>query len=263
MTALLRVARNVADLSLAAAFYRDALGFTVLGGEVDDAQLAACLGVRDVRSLRLRRGAQMLELTQGYPAGAAYPAGALSNDLAFQHLALVTPDITAAAAAALHGGATAISKGGPQQLPESSGGVVAFKFRDPEGHPLEFLQFPDAAKNEMSGYDHTAISVSDVAASVAFYQALGFRESSRQINRGLEQDRLDGLPDIMVDVIALTPAQPTPHLELLHYRTPRGRGDRPKLNDVAADRLVLNTDDEALGMLHDPDGHVVIRDGRK
>lgn len=29
------------------------------------------------------------------------------------------------------------------RLPESSGGVTAFKFRDPDGHPLELLAFPD------------------------------------------------------------------------------------------------------------------------
>ncbi len=40
-------------------------------------------------------------------------------------------------------GWTAISTDGPQRLPPSSGGVAAFKFRDPDGHPLELLAFPD------------------------------------------------------------------------------------------------------------------------
>ena len=34
---------------------------------------------------------------------------------------------------------TTISRNGPEALP---GGVVAFKFRGPDGHPLELIQFP-------------------------------------------------------------------------------------------------------------------------
>jgi catechol 2,3-dioxygenase-like lactoylglutathione lyase family enzyme len=263
MTALLRVARNVADLAAAASFYTQALGFSVEGPAFDDPQLAACLGLRAVRCLLIRRGAQLVELTECQPAGAAYPDDALSNDLIFQHLALVTADIEAAAALAMRGGAKAISKCGPQHLPASSGGVIAFKFRDPDGHPLEFLQFPDAVKNAASGYDHSAICVSDVTTSVVFYQTLGFRESTRQLNQGEEQDRLDGLSNVAVDVVALTPEQPTPHLELLHYRTPRGRSERAELNDIAADRLVVSADDGTLTITHDPDGHAILRDARE
>ncbi len=34
---------------------------------------------------------------------------------------------------------------GPERLPARSGGVSAFKFRDPDGHPLELLAFPPEA----------------------------------------------------------------------------------------------------------------------
>ena len=82
-------------------------------------------------------------------------------------------------------GWTAISIDGPQRLPASSGGVSAFKFRDPDGHPLELLAFPDGAwpahwqarsNGDLAlGIDHSAISVSDSARSIAFYEALGLR----------------------------------------------------------------------------------------
>ena len=42
-------------------------------------------------------------------------------------------------------GWTPISTSGPQLLPAASGGVSAFKFRDPEGHPLELIAFPPGA----------------------------------------------------------------------------------------------------------------------
>ena len=75
--------------------------------------------------------------------GRAYPPSATACDLVFQHFALVTDDAEAAwRRRALEAGATPISREGPVTLPASGGGVTAIKFRDPEGHPLEFLEFP-------------------------------------------------------------------------------------------------------------------------
>ncbi len=257
MTELLRVARNVTDLPSAARFY-EALGFAAAGAVRDDAALAACLGVARVRGLRLRRGAQALELTQCWPAGPRYPEDAGANDAVFQHIALVTADIEAACTQALGAGAVAISSDGPEKLPESSGGVTAWKFRDPDGHPLEFLQFPDAAKNTVSGYDHTAISVADVGRSVAFYAGHGFVQVASQVNAGPAQDRLDGLRNVRVDVVALCAKNATPHLELLHYRMPRGGVARAvAAHDVAADRIVLGGGDR-LRLIRDPDGHFIL-----
>ena len=58
---------------------------------------------------------------------------------------------------------------------------------------------------------------------------LGFHVGGRSLNQGPEQDRLDGLGNCQVDVVALQPAEAaTPHVELLHYRTPRGRTLSPR-----------------------------------
>ena len=94
------------------------------------------------------------------------------------------------------------------------------------------------------GIDHSAISVSDTARSIQFYrERLGFAVSGGSCNRGIEQERLDGLKDTMVEVTALSPGSGgPPHLELLSYRNPAPRQPIcPVLasNDIAATRLIL------------------------
>ena len=156
----------------------------------------------------------------------------------------------------------------PRHLPARSGGAAAFKFRDPDGHPLELIQFPDGHDD---GIDHSAIVVLDAERSIAFYRDhLGFDVASSQINTGQEQDRLDALPDVTVEVVALTPHQPTPHLELLAYRSPTIRTTRRlRPHDVAATRLVLEidglpadathlSDGKCVVLIHDPDEHALL-----
>jgi catechol 2,3-dioxygenase-like lactoylglutathione lyase family enzyme len=125
------------------------------------------------------------------------------------------------------------------------------------------------------GYDHTAISVMDVDRSVDFYTNLsGFQVAGRSLNRGAEQDRLDGLTACQVDVVALQPAKvATPHVELLHYRTPQGRtrAAEVKANDVASARQVHKVDDldalvgrlKAEGAMFVSPGVVTLKDGGK
>lgn len=254
MSGLLRIARNVADLATATAFYQ-ALGFKSAGQQHENPALAACLGISRIRCQRLSLGAQNLDLTQCEPTGAAYPADAAGNDVCFQHIALVTNDIDAACARAVQAGATAISQGGPQQLPAESGGVIAFKFRDPEGHPLEYLQFP---KPSGPGYDHSAISILNLDAAIAFYEILGFKITSRQFNTGLAQQRLDGVPAPVVDVVALKSGEGPPHLELLHYQRPIVPSRHWALNDIAADRLVIRSPEKITAVRRDSDGHIIL-----
>jgi catechol 2,3-dioxygenase-like lactoylglutathione lyase family enzyme len=162
-------------------------------------------------------------------------------------------------------------------LPSSSGGVTAFKFRDPDGHPLELLAFPDGRMPAhwrrrdtgglFLGIDHSAMSVSDTAASIAFYGGLGLRVVARSVNTGIEQDRLDAVKAARVEVTALKPVQAMPHVELLFYRSAARSGINVVRNeDVAAARLVFETigpaADSAIAPhgLVDPDGHhLVIR----
>ena len=250
-----RVALNVADLPAAIAFYEKAFGFSASAIAPGD---AALLGVQAVRRATLRRGAQCLELTECSPPGAPYPEASASNDLWFQHCALVTDDIATAYARLCTVAFAPISADGPQALP---GGIVAFKFRDPDGHPLELIQFPAGDPATAGGIDHSAISVSDVARSVAFYaSALGLVERARQVNTGPAQDALDGLHGVTVDVVALAAEVAAPHVELLCYRAPRGRvAAAGHLSDIAASRLVFTGDTVIRPcVLRDPDGHVLV-----
>ena len=212
--------------------------------------------------------------------GAAYPDDVPCWSPLFQHFAIVAGDMAAAVdRLAQVGGWTAISDGGPQTLPAASGGVTAFKFRDPEGHPLELiaLQGPAASQRPTLHIDHSAISVRDSAGSAAFYEVLGFQVGARSFNHGPEQDRLDGLENAQVEVTALlTDDHPAPHVELLGYRGDWRRPAPADLGDVAATRMVFRAiNADALGairarlpghviddrggslLLRDPDGHLL------
>jgi catechol 2,3-dioxygenase-like lactoylglutathione lyase family enzyme len=171
-------------------------------------------------------------------------------------------------------GWVSISRGGPQRLPASSGGVTAFKFRDPECHPLEFLTFPAGAvppiwqKNPadvvFQGIDHSAISVSDTERSITFYENLGFAVADRSSNRGAAQEALDNLASARVEVTALAARQPKPHLELLCYsEVSPGENVMHSNADIATTRLVLAGSDAILSRgLMDPDGHHLVIEGR-
>ncbi len=265
---LLRIELTVAELTRAERFYVEALGFESLARDDLAADAAALLGAERVRQVTLRRGGQTLVLQAFRPPGDGYPANAIACDQVFQHFALPVPDMAAAYARLLPFTPTPISHFGPQTLPQRSGGAVAFKFRDPDGHPLELIQFPD---RHAGGIDHSAIAVADVERSIGFYRdQLGLRVASRQTNTGVEQDRLDGLHQATVDVIGLAPEQATPHVELLGYRAPAGNPAPPsRPGDVAATRLVLevaelpHTAATLVGgrwtrLLSDPDGHMLM-----
>jgi catechol 2,3-dioxygenase-like lactoylglutathione lyase family enzyme len=256
-----------ADLPALTAFYCDRLGFTPAGSirPLTAAEMEK-LGLKG-GGLRqdLRLGDQTLALEAYEYPGRPYPGDGNAASLSFQHLALVVTEIGAAFERL--GGVASISLGGPQHLPVSSGGVYAVKFRDPDGHPLELLQFsPHRVPSRWRqtpfrhdgpiGIDHSAISVSDPAASLAFYTGLGLTVGERTLNDGPSQQRLDGLADAAVDVVPLIPSAATPHLELLGYHQSRGApSPAMSANDVAATRIVWEGQRED-GLFADPDGHL-------
>ena len=264
---ILRIELTVTDLRRSESFYVDGLGFAVADRGEADSAMAALLSAGRVTTVELRRGGQTLVLQEFAPPGARYPADAASSDQVFQHFAIPVRDMDTSAARLRAMNPVPISSG-PQHLPARSGGAVAYKFRDPDGHPLELIQFPDGRDD---GIDHSAIVVIDAERSIAFYRDyLGFDVASRQVNTGHEQDRLDGLSGVTVEVVALTPHQPVPHLELLAYRSPAIRTTRKLLSqDLAATRLVLEvdtlpadamylSDGRRVMLIHDPDSHALL-----
>jgi catechol 2,3-dioxygenase-like lactoylglutathione lyase family enzyme len=255
---LTQLTRVVADLDEAANFYCTALGFRRVSRGADEAQLLL--------------GEESLALVQPKPAPYPYPADSRSNDLWFQHLAIVVADMDRAYAH-LCGcpGWQPISTGGPQLLPASSGGVRAFKFRDPDGHPLELLWFPAArtraawqAHGESDalflGIAHTALAIAETRRSLRFYAQLGWTLRYRSLNRDTSQARLDGLEGARVRVLGLRAASPEgPGIELLSYRPPGRPIDDQAACSLASDSTVLGMRDRATDSasmsLTDPDGH--------
>ena len=86
---------------------------------------------------------------------------------------------------------------GPQRLPDwnkNAAGIRAFYFKDPDGHPLEILQFPADKGAEkwhlpsdklFLGIDHTAIVVVNTDSSLHFYRdLLGMTSSARAKTTG-------------------------------------------------------------------------------
>jgi catechol 2,3-dioxygenase-like lactoylglutathione lyase family enzyme len=281
---LARIEMVCGDPEALAEFYRAAFGFLTTGRAFPPAMRG---------DVELWLGDQTIRLIGAEPGGRSYPADVAGWSPLFQHIAIVVADM-ARAYAHLRAipGWSAISTSGPQILPATSGAVGAFKFRDPEGHPLELIAFPPGAASRQwqtrsqklcLGIDHSAISVSSTATSIDFYESLGLDRSGGSLNVGREQAMLDDVPDAVVEVTALTPAYATPHVELLCYR---GDFDRrtpaQAVNDATATRLVLTVESRAtleaicaqasgallsgpeLGednlygaLLRDPDGHLI------
>jgi catechol 2,3-dioxygenase-like lactoylglutathione lyase family enzyme len=280
--------RRIARFSLTSAnaeklsgFYEKTFGFRLLSKRRHSgAEFERITGVPGgATSVTLQLGLEVVELLEYDSPGLPYPARATSADMTFQHLALVVANMESAYSRLLSvQGWKPISTASPEHLPESSGNVAAFKFRDPEGHPLELLAFP---KNRTPirwrptghpslflGVDHSAISIRDTARSLAFYRALGFHVSAHTVNQGPEQQRLDGVPQASVEVAALAPPEAGPHLELLCYGSHSpAHASELRNNDIAATRTVLEAAPAALsGVLgrreycfRDPDGHYLQR----
>lgn len=107
----------------------------------------------------------------------------------------------------------------PQTLPNwnrVSGGIQAFYFKDPDGHNLELIHFPDSkGKDEWHqfastsplflGIDHTAIVIANTIVSRAFYcDLLGLTLKQESRNLGLEQERLSDVAKVRVYISSLS-----------------------------------------------------------
>ena len=231
---IVRFNRVVSDLQRAEAFYRDALGFRTIPLEPMDMLTLEAVGpgrpAADAIAMRL--GQETIALVRFEMPGLRYPPDSRSNDLWFQHLAIAVRDMDAAYTNLVRKpGWQPIGHGGPQQLPPSAGGVRAFKFRDPFGHPLELIWFPPGQGRPVwhesndgalfLGIDHSALSIRSTFGSQTFYRSLGLRVSSRSFNHGTEQANLDGLKEARVRVTGLRPESAGgPGLELLGYDPP-------------------------------------------
>jgi catechol 2,3-dioxygenase-like lactoylglutathione lyase family enzyme len=200
---------TVADMDRSVDFYSQVLTFQKLsdaefsGAEID--HLYGVFGAR-VRLVVMRIGDESIELAQFLaPVGRPIPVDSRSNDLWFQHLAIIVTDMDKAFQV-LRQNKVEFASSGPQRLPnwnENAGGIQAFYFKDPDKHPLEILSFPEgkglakwhsATGRLFLGIDHTAIVVSDTDASLHFYRdLLGMKIVGTSENYGTEQEHLNNV----------------------------------------------------------------------
>lgn len=228
---------TVSDMDRSVAFYRDVLTFkSVSNVEVDGPKYDQLYGVFGVRAriVRMQLGEQQIELTQflAPPDARPIPVPSYSNDLWFQHFAIVVRDMEAAWALLRKHHVRQISPR-PQTIPVSNpaaAGIQALKFRDPDGHNLELLWFPEGRGHRtwhqpgpdlFLGIDHTAMTVRSTERSLKFYRdLLGLTVAGGTLNMGTEQARLDSLPGARVRVTGLAPKIGPPGVEFLEYELP-------------------------------------------
>jgi catechol 2,3-dioxygenase-like lactoylglutathione lyase family enzyme len=255
-TVIDRVTLIVSDLDRSVDDYVKTLGCSIEQRSDIDAALARVLRIPRPRGRRslLWLGRVRIELLEfADSAGRPYPLDSTSTDLWFQHMAIVVNDMTLAHQRVMANRRfRPISRNGPVRLPDNSGGVTAFKFRDHDGHPLELLAFAEGrAPGEWRdadgdapflGVDHTAIAVSDAASNTRFFSSVfGFAVGTRTENRGPEQDNLDDVDNVALSVTQLAPDLPAPRMELLHYHvgTRRPIPHDTASNDIVATHSVL------------------------
>ena len=148
------VGLTVSDMDRSVAFYSDVLAFKPISDvEVDGPEYDQLWGIFGVRArvVRMQLGEQQLELIEflSPPDVRPIPVPSYSNDLWFQHFAIVVRDMETAWAQLRKHHVRQISPR-PQTIPISNpaaAGIKAIKFRDPDGHNLELLWFPDGKGN--------------------------------------------------------------------------------------------------------------------
>jgi catechol 2,3-dioxygenase-like lactoylglutathione lyase family enzyme len=245
------VGMTVGNMERSIAFYSDVLGFEkvwdveVVGEDYE--RLQGVFGLR-MRVVRMRLGGDAIELTEYLtPRGRPIPVDSRSHDRWFQHIAIIVSDMDRAYAS-LHQHRVEHASPAPQRLPDwnaNAGGIRAFYFKDPDGHPLEILWFPSGkgdpkwhqpSDHLFLGIDHTAIVVSDTAQSLRCYRdTLGLRVAGESENYGPEQERLNNVFGARLRITTLR-APAGPSVEFLEYLTPRDVRPVPadaRANDLA------------------------------
>jgi catechol 2,3-dioxygenase-like lactoylglutathione lyase family enzyme len=242
---------TVSDMEQSMHFFSNILDFKkvsdveVHGSEYE--HLQGVFGLR-MRVIRMKLGDEMIELTEYLaPQGRPIPVDSRSNDQWFQHIAIVVSDMDKAYAR-LRKNKVKHASTGPQTIPKSNkaaAGIRAFYFKDPDGHNLEIIYFPQGkgdpkwqqgTKSLFLGIDHTAIVVNDTDESLKFYKdLLGMRVAGESFNYGTEQEHLNNVFGARLHITGLRAAS-GPGIEFLEYLAPSN--GRPTPVDIQANDVV-------------------------
>jgi len=237
------VGMTVFDMDRSVEFFSKVLSFEkiseieVAGSEYE--RLQGVFGAR-MRIVRMKLGDERIELAEYIaPRGRPIPVDSRSNDLWFQHIAIVVSDMDKAYQL-LRANKVQQTSTNPQRIPDwnkEAAGIRAFYFKDPDGHNLELIYFPSGKRNPkwqqtngrlFLGIDHTAIAVADTDHSLQFYRdILGMKLAGESENYGTEQEHLNNVFGSRVRISGLR-AQSGPGVEFLDYLTPSdGRATPP------------------------------------
>ena len=244
------VGMTVSDMDEAIAFYTQVLPFEVIDDvEVSSREYELLQGVFGARSrvVDMQLGEEVIELTEYLtPKGDPIPVDSRSNDLWFQHMAIVVNDMSKAYQHLRQHDVQHVSTS-PQKLPEyikAAAGIEAFYFRDRDGHNLEIIAYPPdkgdprwqkPTEDLFLGIDHTAIAVSDTETSLSFYRdLLGLELAGESENYGTEQEHLNNVFGARLQISGLK-ADKGMAVEFLEYLTPPD--GRPFPNDSQANDL--------------------------
>lgn len=271
---------TVKDLNRSLKFYTEVLGFKKIseaeyrGNEVE--QLKGLFGI-NIKIARLQLGDEIIELTDYLTTGGrGIPEDQKSNDLFFQHIAIVVSDMEKAYEHLRKYNIEHVSTA-PQTLPKSipaAEGIKAFYFHDPDNHNLELIYFP-AGKGDKKwqqrngkiflGIDHTAIGVKSTESSHDFYMdLLGIQRKGESWNKGIEQEHLNNVEGASLHITGYRAAQ-GPGIEFLQYILP-GPGKPYPQNSRADDiwhwqtTLIVNNAQEIFNKLKAMDAVFVSRD---
>jgi catechol 2,3-dioxygenase-like lactoylglutathione lyase family enzyme len=226
---------TVNEMNRSVKFYSEVLGFKKisdeeLAGEQYE-KLEGIFGLR-MRVVRMQLGEEILELTDYLTSGGrSIPENAMSNDLIFQHIAIVVSDMDKAYALLKKRMVMHVSTG-PQTIPQSNvaaAGVRAFYFHDPDMHNLELIYFPKGkgqlkwheSKGKLFlGIDHTAIGITNTDSSLQFYESiLGIPRKGDSRNMGIEQAHLNFVEGASLHITGLRPSSGA-GIEFLEYLKP-------------------------------------------
>lgn len=210
-TEVASVTITVSDIEKSISFFTEVLDFRKIYEvrKINGEELNTLFGIDkeglSIKEAKLALGSENIVLMQFIEpsTGREIPPDSRSNDLWFQHIAIVTNNMDSAYARLRRHNVVFVSSS-PQTLPDyipAAAGIKAFYFRDPDGHNLEVIDFPegigdpgwqDSEKGIFIGIDHTAIGIAETESSTAFYRdIIGLAVAGSSENFGTEQERLN------------------------------------------------------------------------
>ena len=246
-----KVTITVSDVDKVKHFYEDAFGAKEIQTNVfKGREMEALFSINDptceVKTSLMQIGKEYVEL-QSFKGKTTKPAlipeDSKSNDLWFQHIAIVVPDMEKAFEV-IHRKMAVFVSTSQQTLPNyitAAAGISAFYFRDPDGHNIEIIHFPSGKGNPkwqsdttstFEGIDHTAIGIKNTDDAYTFYRdILGMTIGGHSENYGTEQEHLNQVFGARLWITGMKAPEGI-GIEFLQYLAPPGGRKYPANSHV-------------------------------